>query len=78
MVDLTPPIKVDIFLLQQVRVHLRDPLLKPALDTEIEMNMRLTDVGSAVEPTRFVMDLNSDPILDALRIEGQATTQNRM
>ncbi len=74
--DLTPPIRVDIFLLQQVRVHLRDPLLKPALDTDIEMNMRLTGVGSQTEPTRFVMDLNSDPILDALRIEGQATTQN--
>ncbi len=74
-VDLNPPIRVDIFRLQQVHVHLRDPLLKPALDTQLELNMWLTDIGSLSRPTHFVMDLNSDPILDDLRIEGEAATR---
>ncbi len=70
-IDLTPPAAIDAFRLQHVRAHVRDLSVSPPLDTVTALDLRVSDVGSALRPTQFEVDISSDPILDSMLIEGE-------
>lgn len=68
--DLASPIKIDALRLQHVRARFIDRSVSPPFVTRVSMNMRLSDVGSSLRPTRFEMEVASPPILDSLFVEG--------
>jgi hypothetical protein len=70
-IDLTSPLRVDALRLQHVRVHLHDQSIKPALDTVLAMDLRLSDLGSPNRPAKFELNLSDDPLLDSLVITGE-------
>ncbi|QOV91472.1 DUF748 domain-containing protein [Humisphaera borealis] len=70
-IDLTSPAYVEGFRLQHLRVHLTDKSLSPPLKAMVQLDVRVDDVGSSERPTQFYLNLYSDPVLDALTVEGQ-------
>ncbi|HSV12746.1 MAG TPA: DUF748 domain-containing protein, partial [Tepidisphaeraceae bacterium] len=70
-IDLTSPLKVEAFRLQHLRLHVRDRSLTPALDTVLAMDLRLSNLGSPTRPAHFEMNVECDPMLDSLQIDGE-------
>ncbi len=77
-IDLTSPLAIEGFRLQNVRVRLRDRSLSPPLDTTLRVDLRVDDVGSANRPATFELQVACDPLLDALHVqaEGRAAGAN--
>ena len=73
-VDLTPPIKLDALRLQHVQVNFRDESLSPVLNSRLDMNVRLSDLGSEKRKTRFQVTLSSPPVLNQLVAEGTGSS----
>jgi hypothetical protein len=72
--DLTSPLHVEAFRLAHIRAHFRDQSVTPNFDTTIQVDFRVSDLGSDTKPTRFEMTISADPILDELFIEGQGSS----
>ena len=73
-IDLTPPIKLDALRLQHVQVNFRDESVSPAIESRLDMNVRLSDLGSAKRQTRFQIMLSSPPVLDQFVVEGTGSS----
>ncbi|MFH2002517.1 MAG: DUF748 domain-containing protein, partial [Planctomycetota bacterium] len=71
-IDLSLPFELDALRLQNVYAHIRDMTQTPPLETRFEANLRVSHVGTDDRPLRFELQLSSLPVLDAVRIEGQA------
>ena len=71
------PVEIDALRVQHLHARIRDRSLTPPLETMVEMDLRLSDVGSPARPARFELVLSSTPILDSLRIDGQCTSSDR-
>jgi hypothetical protein len=69
-IDLTPPVKLDAMRLQHVQVNFRDESISPVLESRLDMNVRLSDLGSNKRKTRFQVTISSPPILDQFVMEG--------
>jgi hypothetical protein len=69
--DLSSPLRVDALRLDHIRVHIHDRGVSPEVDTELAMDLRLSDLGSAAHPAKFEMNLSADPLLDTLRVTGE-------
>lgn len=76
-VDFTSPLKVAALRLQHVRVHLRDGSVFPPVDTNVDLNVRVSDVGNPSRPMTFELNLGVENILESLRITGQAQAAGR-
>jgi hypothetical protein len=78
--DLRPPIGIDAFRLTHVKAHLIDNFVSPPLDTRILFNLRLTDVASTAQPTKFAFELLPSPqgnaLMDSLVIEAASKKVN--
>jgi hypothetical protein len=72
-IDLRAPVAIDALVLTHVRTHFIDQAVKPALNTELQMNLRLTDLASPQRPAKFSMQLIpsplSTPLLDSIVLE---------
>ncbi len=73
-IDLTPPIKLDALRLQHAQVNFRDESVSPVLETRLDMNVRLSDLGSAKRQTRFQITVSSPPVLDQFIVEGTGSS----
>jgi Domain of Unknown Function (DUF748) len=69
--DFQPPLRIDALRLQHVRVRFKDQFVTPNFETNLALNLRLSDLGADGKPTQFEMDFSSDPMLDSLQIVGQ-------
>jgi hypothetical protein len=72
---LDPPLRVDAVRVSRLRARWIDRGVAPPVDTELEMTLRLSDFGSTDRPTKLLIEATSPPLLDTLRIEGQAQTR---
>ncbi len=70
-IDLSSPLKLDALRLNHIRVHIHDRGIKPAIDSELAMDLRLSDLGAPDRKARFEMDMSIDPMLDNLKITGE-------
>lgn len=70
--NLQPPLRVDALRLEHVRARVRDLSVSPQIDARLALDLRLSNLGTPGEPTRFELDFSSDPMLDSLVIEGRA------
>src|SRR6185437_3652661 len=75
--SLDPPLKIDALRLSRVHTHLRDDSVNPPIDATLDTTIRLSDLGSDIRPTKFSMDLESAPFLDAMRIEGEGKARGQ-
>ncbi|MBL7188814.1 MAG: DUF748 domain-containing protein [Phycisphaerae bacterium] len=73
-IDLTPPVKLDALRLQHVQITFRDESVSPVLESRLDVNVRLSDLGSEKRDTRFQVILSSPPVLDQLLVEGTGSS----
>ena len=73
-IDLTPPFKMDALRFQHVYVNFRDESISPALESRLDMNVRLSDLGSKKRKTRFQVILSSPPVLNQLIVDGTGSS----
>ncbi|MFC1764445.1 DUF748 domain-containing protein [Planctomycetota bacterium] len=71
--NLAPPFKLDALRLQHVNVLLRDEAISPPLDTQLDLNVRLSNLGSAWRPMRYQLTLTVDNVIDRLELSGTAS-----
>ena len=70
-IDLASPLRVDALRLGHIRVHFHDSGITPAMNTELAMDLRLSDLGALNRPAKFEMNLSIDPMLDSVKITGE-------
>jgi hypothetical protein len=69
-INLAPPLRMDALRLTHIRARIRDKAVSPPLDATFTLNLRLSNLGAIDTPVHFSVDLDADPILDALHVEG--------
>jgi hypothetical protein len=75
--DLEAPLRIDALRLQHVRARFHDEFVKPELDARLRLDLRLSDLGTPGQPTRFELDFDSDPLLDSLEISGRGQSDGK-
>lgn len=75
-VQLEPPLMIDTFRLQNIKVKLHDQSVNPGFSTELFMNMMVSGLGDNRIPINFDMQLFADNLLGVLNVRGTATTDN--
>jgi hypothetical protein len=75
--NLSSPLRVDALRLDHIRVHIHDRGITPEIDTEMAMDLRLSDLGSTVHPAKFEMNLSVDPLLDTMRVTGEGQSAGK-
>ncbi|NLZ05728.1 MAG: DUF748 domain-containing protein [Phycisphaerae bacterium] len=76
-IDLTPPLQMDALRLQHVQLQFRDETVEPVFETQLDLNVRLSDLRSDKRKTRFQILLSSPPVLDQLQIDGTGSAEGR-
>ena len=71
-VDLTSPLKVEAFRLEHLNAHIHDLHVTPAMDTNVLLAVRVSDLGVAGKPTTFEVSVAADQLLDDLSLKGHA------
>ncbi len=72
-IDLKPPLRIDALRLEHVRARVRDLSVNPQIDARLALDFRVSNLATPGEPTHFEFDFSSDPMLDSLLIEGNAS-----
>ncbi len=67
---LAPPLRLDAFRLQHVHIHVVDASVTPWFESHLDLNLRVSDIGSDTRPTRFQTIVSSRPMLDQCVLEG--------
>lgn len=70
--NLQPPLSVEAVRVSHVTTRLRDRSVSPVFDATVRTSLRLSDLGSMDRPARFELEVVADPVLDVLRVEGEA------
>lgn len=70
-IDFTSPVEIASVALQGVRVHLVDEAVSPTLDTALELDVLLRDVGDPDRPATVRVVARAEELLDVLRLEGE-------
>lgn len=72
--SLSPPLQVDAMRLSNLKIVFFDEFADPSIQSDVNLNLTLSDLDSTTRPTRFALELRADPILNFLHIEGTAHT----
>jgi hypothetical protein len=70
--DLQAPLHVEAFRLSYTNLTINDQSVSPPLQTQVQVNVRVSDLGSTRGPTSFDLSVSADKLLDELRLSGQA------
>ncbi len=71
--SLSAPLRIRAFRLEHMKLHLIDKSVRPAVDTRLDMNIRVSELGLKGKPTRFGLSFWSGTMLDTLRVGGTFT-----
>jgi hypothetical protein len=75
-VDLASPLKVEAFRLLRVTAHIHDQHVSPALNTDLQLSVRVSDLGVPGKSTIFEVSVAADQLLDELTLTGHAKAEN--
>jgi hypothetical protein len=75
--NLQPPLRLDALRLQHVQIAYTDDMVSPPLETRLDLNLRLSDLGSKWRRTRFSMSIDTQGIVDKFVLEGSARGNER-
>ncbi len=70
LTSLRPPLDLEGLSLHHLVVRFRDEAVSPAVEARLDVNIRLSDVGSTSRKTAFQMLVSCQPILDHVVLEG--------
>jgi hypothetical protein len=70
-IDLAPPLRIDALRFTHIRARIHDQSVSPPLDATFTLDLRLSNLGWDNTPVHFGVDLDADPILDAMHVEGE-------
>lgn len=76
-IDFSSPLNVEALRVTHLRAHYHDQSVTPEIKTEVGLDVRVSNLGSELRPTRFEVDVAADPVLTVFRIEGEARTKGR-
>ncbi len=68
------PVELSALRVQAVRVHLVDESVEPRIDANLELELRLSDLGADERPARLELAVTSPGIVDHLSVRALATT----
>ncbi|MGE3165426.1 MAG: DUF748 domain-containing protein [Planctomycetota bacterium] len=71
-----PPMEIHALRLQHLHVTVEDEAVSPPLRTRVDLNVRVSDLGSSQRPARVEIVLAGANVLDRLIIELRAQTEN--
>jgi hypothetical protein len=77
LTSLRPPLDLEGLSLHHLVVRFRDEVVSPAVEARLDMNIRLSDVGSTSRKTAFQMLVSCQPILDHVVLEGVVAAGDR-
>ena len=66
--------QVDALRVQHLQLHVSDGVQDPPLETTLEINLRLSDLGHGERPTRLELYAHAEGILDVLSVKGTLST----
>ena len=70
-----PSVSIEALRVAHVHIHVRDASVAPPLDAKLELDVSVLDVALnalATRPGRIELQVAIPPLLDSLRVEGQA------
>jgi hypothetical protein len=70
--DFSSPVEISTIDLAGVRLHLKDALAAPALDTALDLDLSVRDVGNPDRPIQARLVVRAAEILDALVLSAEA------
>lgn len=73
--QLEPPLELDAVRLQHTLIHIKDPSQTPPVDMQVQLNLRVSDLGSRRRPLKYTLGLTARPGMDFCVIEGEGTTK---
>jgi len=73
---LSSPLKIEGFRLLHVTAHIHDQHVSPALNTDLQLSVRVSDLGVPGKPTVFEVSVAADQLLDELALNGHAKAEN--
>src|SRR5262249_35613784 len=74
--DLNPPVAIDALRLSHVRTHFIDHSVVPTVDSQVELNFRVSDLASMVRPARISVEVLPSDLLDSVIFEAEGTTSH--
>ncbi len=77
LIDLALPFELNALRLQHVQTRFRDLSVSPPIDTRLDLNLRISNLGSTARPTRFDLAITSPPLFESLRVEALGTSNHR-
>ncbi|MDB5328321.1 MAG: hypothetical protein JWM57_3890, partial [Phycisphaerales bacterium] len=72
--SLDAPLRIDAIRLSHVTAKLRDRSVTPMFEATVRTSVRVSDVGLDNSPAKFELEVGVDPVLDTLRVTGEART----
>lgn len=76
-IDLTPPVAIDALRLTHVRTHITDNAVSPPFKSDVDLNLRFSDLASAIRPAKFELEMLPSPLLDSVVIKAEGRTTAR-
>jgi uncharacterized protein DUF748 len=70
------PVEIDQFRVQNIRVHLRDEAVRPALESRVALDLRVSDLGGPLRPPRVEMLLRAPGVVRSLEIKANGKTSS--
>ena len=73
-ISLDAPLRIDAIRLSHVTAKLRDRSVTPMFEATVRTSVRVSDVGLDNSPAKFELEVGVDPVVDTLRVTGEAHT----
>lgn len=72
--DFSLPIELEQLRIQNIRLHVRDESVKPELDSDVALDLRLSDLGSPLRPPRLELLLRAPGVVRSLELTADGKT----
>ena len=76
-IDLSSPLRIDALRVEHFIAHVRDRAVIPNVDTRLDLELRITDLGNPTRPTRCELNAQFARLVDHLTIRIDGTSHQR-
>jgi len=76
-IDFTLPVEVKALRLQHAHIHVRDESVSPLFDERLDLNLRVSSIGSEGRLSRFELVLSAPKLLDRFVLEGTGSARGK-
>jgi len=76
-IDFTLPVEIKALRLQHAHIHLRDESVTPVFEERLDLNLRVSSLGSDERRSRFELVVSSPALLDQFVLEGTGSAREK-